>query len=132
VDSLRIPIRYLANLLTAGAEEPVRRALRTLLALRAYMRRRNIEGVADPSLLAPVGLSEAKAEQMYRIMAIANYEDRFVIPTSPKEVAENAYDQRGIAGFHFSQMTSQGNTRFMLWGQDTEKTRGERFPLSVK
>ena len=132
VDSLRIPVRYLANLLTAGREEPIRHALRKLLALRAYMRRRSVEDLHDTTALDAVGLTERQAEEMYRVMAIANYEDRFVIPTSHKEVAENAYDQRGIAGFHFSQMTSEGNSRFMLWGKDTRKTRGERFPLDVK
>ena len=132
MDSLRIPVRYLANLLTAGKEEPIRLTLRKLLALRAYMRRRSIEDVRDTTTLDAVGLTERQAEEMYRVMAIANYEDRFVIPTAHKEVAENAYDQRGIAGFHFGQMTSEGNSRFMLWGQDTRKTRGERFPLDRK
>ena len=132
IDSLRIPIRYLANLLTAGAEAPVKLALRKLLALRAYMRARNIEDRRDPSILSAVGLTEGQAEVMYRVMAIANYEDRFVIPTAHKEVAANAYDQRGIAGFHFSQTSSEGNSRFLLWGQDTRKTRGERFPIERK
>ena len=120
------------RLLTAGKEEPIRLTLRKLLALRAYMRRRSIEDVRDTTALDAVGLTERQAEEMYRVMAIANYEDRFVIPTAHKEVAENAYDQRGIAGFHFGQMTSEGNSRFMLWGQDTRKTRGERFPLDRK
>ena len=132
IGQLRIPVRYLANLLTAGDEAPVRLALRKLLALRAYMRARNVEDRRDPGVLADVGLAEAQAEVMYRVMAIANYEDRFVIPTAHKEVAANAYDQRGIAGFHFSQTSSEGNSRFVLWGQDTRKTRGERFPMEKK
>ncbi len=32
---------------------------------------------------------------MYQVMAIANYEDRFVIPSSHREYAENAFDIRG-------------------------------------
>lgn len=36
---------------------------------------------------------------MYRYMAIANYEDRFVIPTSHKEYAEDAFDMRSSCGF---------------------------------
>ena len=35
VSSLRIPVRYLANLLTAGKEEPVLLALERMLAMRA-------------------------------------------------------------------------------------------------
>jgi nitrate reductase / nitrite oxidoreductase, beta subunit len=38
---------------------------------------------------------------MYRVMAIANYEDRFVIPTTHREYAENAFDVRGGCGFSF-------------------------------
>ena len=38
VRSLRIPVKYLANLLTAGDEEPVVHALERMLAMRAYMR----------------------------------------------------------------------------------------------
>jgi nitrate reductase beta subunit len=38
---------------------------------------------------------------MYRIMAIANYEDRFVIPTTHREYAEDAFDLKGSCGFSF-------------------------------
>ena len=38
LDRMRIPVRYLANLLAAGDEEPVRSALSRLLAMRRHMR----------------------------------------------------------------------------------------------
>src|SRR5690606_24131181 len=50
VRSLRIPLRYLANLLTAGAEEPIALALERMLAMRSYMRARSIEGRIDESI----------------------------------------------------------------------------------
>ena len=56
-------------------------ALKRLLAMRAYKRGQNVEGVEDVAVLDDVGLSTAQAEEMYRYLAIANYEDRFVIPT---------------------------------------------------
>ena len=65
-------------------EAPVRLALRKLLALRAYMRARSVEDRRDPSIPEAAGLTEAQAEEMYRVMAIANYEDRFVIPTASR------------------------------------------------
>ena len=40
---------------------------------------------------------------MYQIMAIANYEDRFVIPTTHREYAEDAYGIRGDCGFSFGE-----------------------------
>jgi len=48
VSRLRIPLRYLANLLTAGDVAPVQRALERLLAMRAYMRGKTVEGKAMP------------------------------------------------------------------------------------
>ncbi len=45
VKSLRIPVRYLANLLTAGRTEPVELALERMLAMRAYMRAKTVDGV---------------------------------------------------------------------------------------
>jgi len=37
VKQLRIPVKYLANLLTAGDTQPVERALERMLAMRAYL-----------------------------------------------------------------------------------------------
>ena len=50
-------------------------------------------------------------EDMYQIMAIANYEDRFVIPTVHRELGEDAYDLRGSCGFTFGNGCSDGRTR---------------------
>jgi nitrate reductase beta subunit len=51
IDSMRIPITYLANLLTAGDEAPVRLALKHLAALRAYMRSVRIEKTPDNAVI---------------------------------------------------------------------------------
>ncbi len=81
VRKLRIPVRYLANLLTAGKEEPVVSALERMLAMRGYMRAKSVDGIIDEGFAERVGMTGAMIEDMYQIMAIANYEDRFVIPT---------------------------------------------------
>ena len=52
VRSLRIPLKYLANLLTAGDEQPVALGLERMLAMRAYMRAKTIEGVLDETIAA--------------------------------------------------------------------------------
>ena len=49
------------------------------------------------------GMTGAQIEDMYRLMALANYEDRFVIPTTHREYAEDAYDLRGGCGFSFGE-----------------------------
>jgi hypothetical protein len=53
---------------------------------------------------------------MYQLMAIANYEDRFVIPTSHREVGEDAYDVRGSCGFSFGNGCSGGTSDADLFG----------------
>src|SRR3546814_313778 len=111
VRKLRIPLKYLANLLTAGDEQPVALGLERMLAMRAYMRRKHVDGVLDATIVERVGLTERQVEEMYRYMAIADYEDRFVIPTSHKETATNAYDKRGPCGFRFGSSCSEGNSR---------------------
>jgi len=116
VDSLRIPIKYLANLLTAGDEEPVRLALKRMLAMRAYKRGQHVEGIDDASVLDDVGLTEQQVEAMYRYMAIANYEDRFVIPTAHREQAVDAFPERGGCGFSFGNGCSTGNTKTNMFG----------------
>ncbi|HJS76707.1 MAG TPA: nitrate reductase subunit beta [Burkholderiales bacterium] len=122
VSQLRIPLRYLANLLTAGDEQPVKLALERMLAMRAYMRARTVENRSNLAALRQVGLSVAQVEDMYRTMAIANYEDRFVIPTTHREYAENAYDLRGSCGFTFGNGCSDGVTETSLFGGRKKRT----------
>jgi nitrate reductase beta subunit len=127
VRSLRIPLKYLANLLTAGKEEPVAAGLERMLAMRAYMRAKTVDGVTDESIAQRVGLSGAAIEQMYHLMAIANYEDRFVIPTSHRELTEDAYDLRGSCGFSFGNGCSGGDSAPNLFGSPKK----HRTPLEV-
>jgi nitrate reductase / nitrite oxidoreductase, beta subunit len=122
VRSLRIPVQYLANLLTAGKEEPVVQALERMMSMRAYMRSKTVDGVLDENLATRVGLSANQMEEMYHIMAIANYEDRFVIPTAHREEAEDAYDIRGDCGFSFGNGCSGGNSNANLFGAPRKKT----------
>jgi nitrate reductase beta subunit len=122
VRSLRIPLRYLANLLTAGNEQPVALALERMLAMRAYMRAKTVDGVIDEGIARRVGLTGAHIEDMYQIMAIANYEDRFVIPTAHRELGEDAYELRGSCGFSFGNGCSDGRTETGLFGTPRHKT----------
>ena len=119
INALRIPVRYLANLLTAGKEEPVVLALQRLLAMRAYMRGKTVDGIANTAVLEQVGLNQGQVEEMYRYMALANYEDRFVIPTSHREYASatfDAYGERGGCGFSFGSGCGGGSNPVDLFG----------------
>lgn len=116
VRSLRIPLKYLANLLTAGDEQPIAAGLERMLAMRAYMRAKTVDGVIDETIARSVGLSGQQIEDMYRIMAIANYEDRFVIPTSHREVTQDAYELRGECGFSFGDGCMPSDNKTNLFG----------------
>jgi nitrate reductase beta subunit len=128
VRSLRIPLRYLANLLTAGDEEPVARGLERMLAMRGYMRSKTVDGVIDGAIAARVGLTSQQIEDMYQIMAIANYEDRFVIPTAHRESAEDAYQLRGACGFSFGNGCASGDSGGNLFSGGKLKARN---PMEV-
>jgi len=101
IEEMRIPISYLANLLTAGDAAPVRRALRKLVALRGYMRARNLGVAPDRKVLDAAAMTATEAAAMYRLLALGRYDERFVVPTSHREMSENAYAEQGMKGFPF-------------------------------
>ena len=123
VKNLRIPLRYLANMLTAGDEKPIAQALERMLAMRAYMRAKSVEGVTDEAIAARVGITGRMIEEMYRIMALADYEDRFVIPTTHREQVEEAYDLRGGCGFTDGNGCSTGVSKGSLFGGSKKPLR---------
>jgi nitrate reductase beta subunit len=130
VRNLRIPVRYLANLLTAGKEAPIVTALERMLAMRGYMRAKTVDGVIDEGIAERVGLTAAIIEDMYKIMAIADYEDRFVIPTAHRELAEeDIMGLRGGCGFTDGNGCSSGVSSGSLFGG---KKRGLTIPEAMK
>lgn len=88
IDALRIPVEYLAELFSAGDTSVIDGVLRKLAAMRAYMRDITLGREPDPDIPASVGMSEEQVYEMYRLMAIAKYEERYVIPTAHLEQAE--------------------------------------------
>ncbi len=122
VNQLRIPVKYLANLLTAGDTQPVIRALERMLAMRAYQREKHIEHRLNTAVPDQVGITQAEVEDMYRTMAIANYEDRFVIPSTHREYAENTFNVRGSCGFSFGNGCSEGTSETSLFGSEKRRT----------
>jgi len=100
-ESMRLPLRYLANLFTAGNEQVILDGINRMLAMRSFRRSQRVEKKMDQALLDRVGLSEQQIEDMYRLLALSNYEDRFVIPTSHKEMhLDDAHEYQGLVGFN--------------------------------
>ncbi|GCD95635.1 nitrate reductase subunit beta [Embleya hyalina] len=82
IDTLRVPLEYLAELFTAGDPAPVRAALERLAAMRSYMRAINLDEEPDEAIPARVGLTGTQVRDLYRLLAIAKYDERYVIPTA--------------------------------------------------
>ena len=96
----RIPIEYLARLLSAGNVAEVEKALLRQLAVRLFRRSERVEGKGDESALKAVGLTVAQARHMHRLLSLAHYHERFVVATTRTEETHSApYIERGFAGF---------------------------------
>ncbi|GAA1778550.1 nitrate reductase subunit beta [Agromyces lapidis] len=87
IAKLRIPLEYLAGLFTAGDTRPVEASLRKLAAMRSYMRGINLGEGKDERIADAVGMTGDTLEEMYRLLAIAKYEERYVIPAAHTEQA---------------------------------------------
>ncbi|TDD64682.1 nitrate reductase subunit beta [Actinomadura darangshiensis] len=87
IEALRIPVEYLAELFTAGDTAPVDAVLRRLAAMRSYMRDINLGRDPDETIPEGVGMSGEAMYDMYRLLALAKYDERYVIPTAHAEQA---------------------------------------------
>ena len=87
IDTLRIPMEYLANLFTAGDVATIDRVLKKMAAMRSFMRDINLGGDPDEAIAASVGMDAESMYEMFRLMAVAKYDERYVIPTAHSEQA---------------------------------------------
>src|SRR5262249_49324726 len=98
IETMRIPVEYLANLLAAGDSDVIRGVLHRLAAMRGHMRKREVLGERDDAIAAAAGMSVQDIEDMYRLLAIGKYEERYVIPKAHTELAGRLLEQQGACG----------------------------------
>ena len=103
---------------------PVVHALERRLAVRASTLAKTVDGVHDEAVAARVGLPGRVIEDTYKIMALADYEDRIVIPTTYREPVEQACDIGGGGGFTDGCACSTGISSGSLFG-------GSKKPLKI-
>ena len=108
IEEMRTPIQYLANMLTAGDTETVKKSLQRMAMMRSYMRAKTTGKEFDESRLERIGMTAHQTEKMYRLLAIAKYEDRFVIPSTHREGRVNPYRAQGMEGFDTEGMGGWG------------------------
>ncbi len=87
IEALRIPVEYLAQLFTAGDPAPVEAVLRRLAAMRSYMRDINLGREPREEIAERVGMTGEQIYDMYRLLALAKYDERYVIPPAHAEQA---------------------------------------------
>jgi len=132
---MRLPVKYLANLMTAGKEAPIVLALNRMIAMRSYQRMKRVEGVVNTKALEACGMTEEMAQDMYRYLAIANYEDRFVIPTSHEEERlDDAHGFQGQNGFTFGNDSSTGVSKVTLFPRRRKESMEprEKAPMAAE
>ncbi len=82
--------------------------------MRHYKRAETVDGKVDTRALEEVGLSEARRRKCI-VTAIANYEDRFVVPSSHRELARDAFPEKSGCGFTFGDGCHGSDTKFNLF-----------------
>jgi nitrate reductase beta subunit len=90
LESARLPVKYLAQLLSAGDEETILKVYKKLLAIRIYKRSETVGDIQPEE--ARLALEESKTtpkevEAIYRMTSLAAFEERFVIPPFLREMA---------------------------------------------
>jgi len=146
IDSLRIPMEYLASLFTAGDADAVRAVLRKLAAVRAIQRAAQLGLELDEDLPASVGSTPDDLDDLYRLLAIAKYEQRYVIPPAHAEEAGRLMGQHeqlfcsldteggpgmggaGPPGQEHTFRAGDGRTHFNLLGWDGRGDAPDLFP----
>ena len=89
-----------------------------------------LEGKIRELKLLLAGGNEDMAKEMYRYLAIANYEDRFVIPTSKEEMRlEDYHGFQGQAGFSFGSASSVGISPNSLFPERRKESMEPRKPV---
>ena len=74
-----------------------------------------IVAVEPESIAADLGIREGDDR-------VTTFEDRFVIPTTHREYAENAFNVRGGCGFSFGNGCSEGISETSLFGSEKKRT----------
>lgn len=112
IDQARFPLKYLANMLSAGDEGKVKDPLKKLMAVRLYRRWKTVGDISQQKAidaLRDAGYTPEIADAVYYLTSLAKFDDRFVIPAAHREHAiemlEYTGDRRGNSGFGFKEGT---------------------------
>jgi nitrate reductase / nitrite oxidoreductase, beta subunit len=101
----RFPIAYMASLFAAGNEPVVEETYRKMIAVRAFMRARQLSDTPEAEVRRALALGETNEEEVtaiYNLTARATYEEHFVLPPFSRETAiestEDPQEHKRTAG----------------------------------
>ena len=108
LEKARLPIRFMTSLFAAGNEEVLRTVYHKLIAVRLYMRSKQVKDVPEGEVAMALNLAKTTPEEVeaiYRLTALPTFDERFVVPPLSRETAleplANPYDRKQAAGFGF-------------------------------
>lgn len=115
IDKTRLPMKYLASLFSAGNTDTIVEVLKKLMAVRLHRRTDTVGDLAEnrsDEHLADVGMSQETADKIFRLTALATFDERFVIPAAHREesieMLEATADVKGETGFGFKEKPARG------------------------
>ena len=115
IERSRVPMQYLASLFTAGNETMIKNVLKKLMAVRYSRRNDTVGDLKEGEMkraMDEVGLDIHEANEIYRLTALATFNERFVIPPAHREqsieMMENTADYKGSTGFGFTEKPARG------------------------
>ncbi len=128
IEALRIPVEYLAELFTAGDTGTVTTVLRKLAGMRSYMRDLTMGREGDESIAQSIGMTGQEVQDMYRLLAIAKYDERYVIPPAHAEQAHSLEELATECALDYSGGPGMGGTGSGPFGEGS----GSPTPIAVE
>jgi nitrate reductase / nitrite oxidoreductase, beta subunit len=108
IENSRVPMKYLANLFSAGHEGKLLYALKKMKAIRLHRRALTVGDIGmdvAARALKEADCSAEEAESIYRLTSLCTFDDRFVIPPMHREEAiemlEDVGERKSSVGFGF-------------------------------
>lgn len=115
IEQARMPLKYMANLFSAGDESKIVSVMKKLMSIRMHRRRVTVGDITDEKadyMLNESGFNQLIADDIYYLTSLAKFDDRFVIPASHREQAiemlEFTGDVKGSVGFGFVEKPARG------------------------
>lgn len=114
LEKFRLPVKYLAKLLSAGNDKVVEDVYKKLMAVRLLKRSQSVGDVTAEVLenaIKQAATSAEECEAIYKLTSLASFDERFVIPPMAREAAMedliSPFQHKAHAGTGFKRDTSR-------------------------